>query len=99
MGVIKMKLQEIVNAIADDFQSDMKDNNFDTFTEMKACYWWGSKDIKVEVDYMCCHMFDIPTDYNYNYGLDDLDEYLSYNKLIRKVYSELKKRNVYGDED
>ena len=28
----------------------MKDNDFESFNEMKDCYWWTSQDIKNEVE-------------------------------------------------
>ena len=31
--------------------TDFLDIDFDTFEEMKDCYWWTSQDIKEEVDF------------------------------------------------
>lgn len=89
-----MKLEELVKAIADDFQQTMNEGQFETFIEMKDCYDWDSKDIKNDVDYMCNKYFNI-TVLDNDYVVDDLDDYISYRKLISKVYAELKTRNIY----
>ncbi len=94
-----MNLNELVDAIVNDFIQTMKEEGFNTFSEMKNCYWWDSQDIKDEVDYICNKQLNIPNDGLYNYYLDDLKEDLTYSKLIKKVYSELKKRKLYGENE
>ncbi len=92
-----MKTQELVNAIANDFQQTMEEEGFETFVEMKECYWWDSQDIRDEVDGIC-HSLHIPSDYEYSYYVEDMEEDLTYSKLIRKVYALLKKNGKYGEE-
>ena len=48
--VVRTLLEQMVNNVANYFLDCMKENDFETFDEMKECYWWTSKDIKNEVD-------------------------------------------------
>lgn len=45
-----MKFEELAEIVANDFFETMKEFDFQTFDEMKKCYWWTSQDIKEEVD-------------------------------------------------
>lgn len=92
-----MKTQELVNGIVNDFLQTMENEGFETFIEMRENYWWESQDIKNEVDYIVTKELNIPNDGEYNYYVDDMDEDLNYNKLIRMVYKELKNKNKYGE--
>ena len=44
-----MTFAEVAKLVADDFRETMEIHNFETFEEMKQCYWWTSADIKEEV--------------------------------------------------
>lgn len=43
-------LEQMINNVANYFLDCMKDNDFESFNEMKDCYWWTSQDIKNEVE-------------------------------------------------
>lgn len=42
--------EELAKVVADGFKQVMQEEEFDTFDEMKDCYWWTTEDIKAEVD-------------------------------------------------
>lgn len=97
-----MKLQDLVNYIADDFQKSIEEDGFDNFLSMKRSYWWTSKDIQNEVDYMIDKELQLNTDNRYNYNCFDNYEdnrNMTYSKLIRKVYKELDRRGLYKYEN
>lgn len=41
--------EDLAKMVAYEFFESMNDGSFETFEEMVECYWWSSKDIKVEV--------------------------------------------------
>ena len=43
-------VDKMIHDVANYFLTCMKDNDFESFDEMKDCYWWTSQDIKNEVD-------------------------------------------------
>lgn len=45
-----LTMDQLAQAVADYFLDVMKEEEFDTFDEMKQCYWWTPEDIKDEVD-------------------------------------------------
>lgn len=45
-----MNFNELANIVADSFYDTMQEFEFETFDEMKSCYYWTAKDIKEEVD-------------------------------------------------
>lgn len=45
-----MRMEQLAEIVADYFVECMQDNDFATFQEMQACYWWTTNDIKDEVD-------------------------------------------------
>ena len=45
-----MTFEDLAKVVADGFKEVMKEEGFDTFDEMRACYWWDSNDIKDEVE-------------------------------------------------
>lgn len=82
--------EEIINKVAGYFKECMEEGGFDTFEEMKDCYWWDTKDIKEEVkavisDYDWC-LTDDETEISPILG----DEYYSYRSFIAKVYKAIK---------
>lgn len=84
-------LEQMIKNVANYFLDCMKDNDFETFDEMKECYWWTSKDIKNEVD-------SILKDYNWSIdeidGTDIFDNdgniVSSYRSFMSKVYKIIK---------
>ena len=42
--------EELAKVVADGFKAVMEEEGFDTFEEMKQCYWWETNDIKDEVE-------------------------------------------------
>lgn len=44
-----MTIEALAMKVSEYFKNVMKEEGFDTFTEMKECYWWTSEDIKAEV--------------------------------------------------
>lgn len=45
-----MTFIKLAKIVADDFMQTMNEQGFESFDEMKRCYWWDSNDIKAEVD-------------------------------------------------
>lgn len=45
-----MTIEALAMKVAEYFKKVMKEEEFETFTEMKECYWWTSEDIKAEVN-------------------------------------------------
>lgn len=41
--------KDLAKKCAEYFKGVMEEEGFDTFEEMKECYWWDSNDIKEEV--------------------------------------------------
>jgi hypothetical protein len=84
-------LEQMITNVANYFLDCMKENDFETFDEMKECYWWTSKDIKNEVDYLLGE---------HNWSIDEIDGsdifddngnvVSSYRSLISKVYKIIK---------
>lgn len=91
MAIIEtINFDEVVKKVAEYFQECMEEGEFETFEEMKDCYWWDSNDIKNEVeaviaDYDWC-LTDDRTEISPIAG----DEYYSYKSFIAKVYKAIK---------
>ena len=64
--------EELAQVVAKGFKEVMKEEDFDTFEEMKDCYWWTTQDIKDEVD----AYIKEATDGDACIGDDGLDVYL-----------------------
>lgn len=47
-----MTLKELAKIVADDFKQDMQEHDCETFDEMVDLFWWTTKEIKEEVDYI-----------------------------------------------
>lgn len=84
-----MTIKELAKACADYFKSVMQDEGFDTFEEMKDCYWWDTNDIKNEVE-------SVIKDYDW-FLTDDRTEVMniscelySYRSFIAMVYKMIK---------
>ena len=45
-----LSFEELAQLVANYFTGIMKEEDFDTFEEMKQCYWWTPNEIKDEVD-------------------------------------------------
>lgn len=79
---------ELARKVADDFIESIKDGNFETFQEMCDCYWWTSRDIRGEVEYMVNKQYG-----NGEWWLDDdgdftnqsTGEIMAYRKFMRIV--------------
>ena len=50
-AVDNLTFADLAKIVAKSFYETMKVGEFETFDEMKDCYWWTTKDIKDEVDY------------------------------------------------
>ena len=44
-----MTFEELAQVVADGFKQVMVEEEFETFEDMKNCYWWDTNDIKAEV--------------------------------------------------
>jgi len=84
-------LEQMINNVANYFLEEMKENDFETFDDMKRCYWWTSQDIKEEVN-------SVLNDYDWAIdeidGADIFDEngngVCSYRSFMSKVYKIIK---------
>jgi hypothetical protein len=84
-------LEQMIKNVANYFLEEMKDNDFETFDEMKECYWWTSKDIKDAVDSLLGE---------HNWYIDEIDGsdifdnngnvVSSYRPFMTKVYKIIK---------
>ena len=45
-----MTFEELAKLVAEDFKKTMDEEGFETFDEMKKCYWWSNDDVKEEVE-------------------------------------------------
>lgn len=89
-----MSLAQAQQFVANEFLETMREFEFETFEEMRDCYWWTSSDIKNEVDYMLK---------NTNWYIDDsgadvinqeTEEIVSYRSFIAKVYKLIKEAKI-----
>lgn len=96
-------INKLAEMVAKEFETEIKESDCENFTEMKEFYWWDSKDIRGEVDYMINKtyadmgwvMFD---------DSDILQEdetgrpvgSCTYRKFINMVYSILKAEGLYA---
>lgn len=84
-------LEQMVKNVANYFLEEMKENDFETFEDMKQCYWWTSQDIKEEVNAVLN---------DYNWAIDEVDgsdifdnngfSVCSYRSFMAKVYKIIK---------
>ena len=87
-----MVLNELVVKMTDIFENDyIKGDDFETFKEMVNCYCYDSNDIKDEV---LANMKDYSDNFADN-GDYSGEVFVPYKAFIKKVYSELKLRNIY----
>ncbi len=82
--------EDAAEFVAKDFIQTMKEENFDTFQEMKQCYMWDTDDVKSEVYYILqntnCVMWDDGT----TLELGDQDiEWRFFSKLFRSKINSL----------
>lgn len=47
-----MDIDKLAELVADYFKEAMKEGGFETFKEMKDCYWWTAQDIRDEISYI-----------------------------------------------
>ena len=86
-----MSIKSIARKCAEYFKGIMAEEGFDTFEEMKQCYWWDSSDIKEEIK-------AIILDYEWFFNDDETEIFYigdestdtSYRKFIKMVYSYIK---------
>lgn len=45
-----MTIEQLAMKVAEYFKKCMEEGEFETFNEMKECYWWTTEDIKAEVN-------------------------------------------------
>ena len=84
-------LEQMVKNVANYFLEEMKENDFETFEDMKQCYWWTSQDIKEEVNAVLN---------DYDWAIDEVDGSdifdnngalaCSYRSFMAKVYKIIK---------
>lgn len=90
-----MTIVEAQRKIANEFLTEVKDGDFETFEEMRDCYWWTSKDIKEEVRYMLKDTGWFIDDFE---GTDVMSissgESISYRSFIAGVYKLMKGENA-----
>ena len=87
------EFEGLAKVVADGFREVMEEEGFDTFDEMKDCYWWTTQDIKEEVDFYLSEA----TDGDACIGDDGADVYyhgtdlmISYRKFSAMWRKELK---------
>lgn len=96
-----MTINELAKMVADDFTLTMKDNDFDTFVEMKECYDWNSRDIRTEVEYTIrasesgWDMMDDSDIYHFDENGRSY-EFETYRRFINDVYNILKAEGIYA---
>ena len=92
-----MTFEQLAEIVAADFIATMKEEHFDTFTDMIICYWWTPTDIKNEVDAILREKTPAyideadRTDVILN---DDLMPYRKFSRMFRRIISE----NLKGGE-
>lgn len=75
---------EAADYVARDFVKTMKEEGFETFEEMKKCYWWEPEDIRQEI----ISIVDETNAYFYDDGsaivlpYDEEMDYKSFKKLV-----------------
>lgn len=84
-------VEQMVKNVANYFLEGMKEEGFDSFEDMRRCYWWTSQDIKEEVDSVLN---------DYNWAIDEVDGsdifddenalVCSYRSFMAKVYKIIK---------
>ena len=87
-------LDKAVELVAQSFVDTMKEEGFDTFAEMRDCYWWTTNDIKEEVEYMLQKDADDLDDYTvYDDGQDvgNARDFIPYRQFMKQVYARIKK--------
>ena len=78
--------------VANGFLEVMHEEDFDTFEEMKQCYWWNSQDIKDEVEaYLREIDWYISDDGSEVFHIDAPEgQEISYKSLMSQVYRLIK---------
>lgn len=100
-----MKANELMEIVANAFEEIMKEGEFDSFEEMKNCYWWDSKDIHREAAYYVTHSetgwwLDEDTDLYYYSGPSLYStDFIEYKKFINGVYKVLKSSGIYKEKE
>lgn len=86
-------VQDIVRIVANEFADMMRDDGFETFKEMRECYWWDTQDIADEVKAI---MGGLETGWYIDEedGKDVINQELGivmpYKKFIAAVYKDIK---------
>ena len=77
--------EKLASYVAAQFKKDIEENGFDSFEDMKSCYWWDTNDIKDEVEY---HIQEADKQSNQLICMSDdrsdvyiNDDYISYRKF------------------
>lgn len=97
-----MKAIELMEIVANGFEEAMKENEFDSFEEMKECYWWDSKDIHAEAAFFVRESesgwwLDEESDLYFFDREKNSTDFIEYRKFINGVYKVLKQRGIYHE--
>lgn len=89
-----MTFEKLANIVADSFYQTMQEEGFETFDEMKNCYWWTAKEIKEEVDYIIrditgaeAYIDELDGSLVFCYGMDM--EYRKFATMWRKALKKM----------
>lgn len=96
---INNRFELLATKVAEDFAETMKDEGFTNFKDMCDCYWWTTKDIKTEVDYILRHLgiknidaYIDELDGTDVFCNDDTMPYKEFSPMFRKKISEMMKQ-------
>lgn len=86
-----MNIKGLARKCAEYFMGIMAEEGFDTFEEMKQCYWWDSADIKEEVRAVIAEYDWAFTDDDADiFYLGDTSKETSYKSFAKIMYGMIK---------
>ena len=86
-----MDAKGLAKKCAEYFKGVMAEEGFDTFEEMKQCYWWDSADIKEEVKAVIAEFGWFFTDDETEiFMVGDERQDTSYKSFLKMMYALLK---------
>lgn len=81
-----MTFEELAQVVANGFKQVMEEEEFETFEDMKNCYWWDTNDIKAEVRY---YLNEVSNKLHMEIMLSDdgMDVYIGDNWITYRKFS------------
>ena len=87
----KMTSKDLARKCAEYFKSVMKEEEFDTFEEMRQCYMWDTADIKEEVKAVIAEFgWFFTDDESEIFKVGDESHDITYKKFSGMMYSMIK---------